>query len=56
VKNPYEADGSPPFALTDQDGTIQRFVEPVPGIDLDMYLERVVIVRHDTGRTLWHLN
>jgi hypothetical protein len=52
IRNPQEADGSPPFALTDQAGTIQRYVEPVPGIDLNPYVDQVVTVRHDTGRTL----
>jgi hypothetical protein len=52
VRNPDSKDGLPPFALTDQSGTIQRYVEPVPGIELDSYVDQVVIVRHDTGRTL----
>jgi hypothetical protein len=52
VHNPDPADGSPPYALTDQAGTIQRYVEPVPGIDLEPYVGYAVIVRHDTGRTL----
>jgi hypothetical protein len=42
----------PPFALTDRTGTIQRYVEPVPGVELDSYVDQVVVVRHDTGRTL----
>jgi hypothetical protein len=52
VKNPQLSGGLPPFALTDQAGTIQRYVEPVEGTDLDPYLGQVVVVRHDTGRTL----
>ena len=52
VHNPDSSDGSPPYALTDQAGTIQRYVEPVPGIDLEPYVGYAVIVRHDTGRTL----
>jgi hypothetical protein len=52
VRNPDTSDGSPAFALTDQSGTIQRYVEPVPGIDLESYVGYAVIVRHDTGRTL----
>jgi hypothetical protein len=52
VRNPNTSDGSPPYALTDQAGTIQRYVEPVPGIDLESYVGYAVIVRHDTGRTL----
>jgi hypothetical protein len=46
------ASGQPPYALADQSGTIQRFVEPVPEIDLAPYVGAVVSVRHDTGRTL----
>lgn len=52
VHNPHTANGSPPFALTDQYGTIQRLVEPVPGINLEPYVGQVVVVRHDTGSTL----
>ena len=52
VKNPHLSGGQPPFALADQAGTIQRYVEPVEGTDLDLYLGQVVVVRHDTGRTL----
>ncbi len=51
-KNPDPSGGTPPFVLTDQAGTIQRYVEPVPGSDLEPYVGQVVIVRHDTGRTL----
>src|SRR4051812_20364537 len=28
VENPDQTDGAPPFALADQSGTIQRYVEP----------------------------
>jgi hypothetical protein len=52
IANPDQTDGAPPFALTDQTGTIQRYVEPVPGIELAPYVGRIVIVRHDTGTTL----
>jgi hypothetical protein len=52
VANPDQTDGAPPFALTDQSGTIQRYVEPVPGVDLRSYVGQVVVVRHDTGGTL----
>ncbi len=52
VRNPNASSGLPPYALTDQAGAIQRYVEPVPGIDLDAYVNRVVTVHHDTGRTL----
>ncbi len=52
VANPDRSGGLPPFALADQSGAIQRYVEPVPGIDLRPHLGQVVVVRHDTGRTL----
>ncbi len=52
IENPDHTDGAPPFALTDQTGTIQRYVEPVPGIDLSSYIGQVVTVRSDTGTTL----
>jgi hypothetical protein len=52
VKTSDEEAGRPPYALTDQGGTIQRYVEPVPGIDLEPYVNQVVAVRHDTGETL----
>lgn len=52
VRNPDPSGALPPFALADQAGTIQRYVEPVPGIDLDSCVDQVVVVRHDTGRTL----
>lgn len=52
VENPDQTDGAPPYALADREGTIQRYVEPVPGIDLAPYVGRVISVRHDTGNTL----
>ena len=52
VENPDQTDGASPYALTDQSGTIQRYVEPVPGIDLTPHIGEVVVVRHDTGPTL----
>jgi hypothetical protein len=52
IQNPDQTDGAPPFALTDQNGTIQRYVEPVEGIDLSCHVGQVVVVRHDTGNTL----
>ena len=52
VENPDQTAGAPPFALTDQTGTIQRYVEPVPGIELAAYVGQVVVVRHDSGPTL----
>ncbi len=52
IRNPEEAGGGPKYALADQSGNIQRYVEPVPGIDLEPYVGYAVQVRHDTGRTL----
>jgi hypothetical protein len=52
IANPDQSDGTPPFALADQSGVIQRYVEPVPGIDLAAHVGQVVVVRHDTGPTL----
>ncbi|HEX2477360.1 MAG TPA: hypothetical protein VHK01_21570 [Lacipirellulaceae bacterium] len=52
IHNPDPTPGAPPFALTDQSGVIQRYVEPVPGIDLESHIDNVVVVRHDIGRTL----
>lgn len=52
IENPDQTDGAPPFALTDHTGTIQRYVEPVPGIDLSPHVGQVVTVRNDTGSTL----
>jgi hypothetical protein len=52
IENPDQTDGAPPFALTDQTGTIQRYVEPVPGIELASHVGQVVTVRNDTGATL----
>lgn len=52
IHNPDESGTNPPYALADQTGKIQRFVEPVPGIDLEPYVGYAVIVKHDTGRTL----
>jgi hypothetical protein len=52
VKTPDGSAGLPPFALADQSGTIQRYVEPVPGIDLVPYIDQIVSVRHDTGQIL----
>jgi hypothetical protein len=52
VSNPDRGGGLPPFALTDQNGIVQRYVEPVAGIDLRPYVGQVVVVRHDTGQTL----
>ena len=52
IRNPDEAGSGPKYALADQSGNIQRYVEPVPGIDLEPYVGYAVKVRHDTGRTL----
>jgi hypothetical protein len=52
VRTPEPSAALPPFALADRGGVVQRYVEPVPGIDLEPYVNQVVIVRHDTGRTL----
>ena len=52
IENPDQSDGASPYALTDQNGAVQRYVEPVPGIDLQPYLGQVVVVRHDSGPTL----
>jgi hypothetical protein len=52
IENPDQTEGTPPYALTDQTGTIQRYVEPVPGIDLAANVGQIVVVRHDTGPTL----
>ena len=52
IENHDQTDGAPPFALTDQTGTIQRYVEPVPGIELASHVGQVVTVRNDTGSTL----
>ena len=52
IENPDQTEGAPPYALTDQTGTVQRYVEPVPGIDLASHVGQVVTVRNDTGPTL----
>lgn len=52
IENPDQTDGATPFALTDQNGTVQRYVEPVPGLDLSAHLGQLVRVRDDTGLTL----
>ena len=52
VHNPDQSDGNPPYALTDRYGGIVRYVEPVPGIELDRYVGQTVGVLRDTGHTL----
>lgn len=52
VRNPDTGDGKAEFALADQYGRIQRYIEPSPGIDLSAYVGERVGVRSDTGLTL----
>ena len=52
VRNPGIEPGLPPYALADQSGAIQRYVEPTPGADLESHVGQTVRVKHDTGRTL----
>jgi hypothetical protein len=52
VRTPDDGAGLPPYALADQSGAIQRYVEPVAGIDLEPHVDQIVTVRHDTGETL----
>ena len=52
IRNPNTSDGTPEFALADQFGQVQRYVEPSPGIDLVGYVGERVTVQSDTGTTL----
>lgn len=52
ARNPNLDDGNPPFALIDRYGGVQRYVEPVPEVDLDHFIGQTVAVRRDTGGTL----
>lgn len=52
IRNPNTSDGTPAFALADQFGQVQRYVEPTPGVDLASYVGERVTVRSDTGTTL----
>ena len=53
IRNPNSAsDGTAPYAVADEFGRVQRFVEPSPGIDLASYVGERVRVRRDTGETL----
>lgn len=52
IRNPNTSDGSSEFALADQFGQVQRYVEPSPGVDLASYIGERVTVRSDTGTTL----
>jgi hypothetical protein len=52
IRNPDTSDGTPEYALADQFGQVQRYVEPTPGVDLAPYVGDRVTVRSDTGTTL----
>lgn len=52
VRNPDTSNGKADFALADEYGRIQRYVEPSPGIDLNSHVGERVGVRSDTGITL----
>lgn len=52
IRNADRSNGAPPYALADEYGRIQRYVEPSPGIDLASYVGTRVRVKQDTGKTL----
>lgn len=52
IRNPDTSNGTSEFALADQYGRVQRYVEPSPGIDLASFVGERVTVRSDTGTTL----
>jgi hypothetical protein len=52
ARNPKPKDGNPPYVLIDRYGGIQRYIEPVPQIDLEQHIGQTVSVRRDTGHTL----
>lgn len=52
IRNPDRSDGRAAFALADEFGRVQRYIEPSPGIDLADYVGERVRVAHDTGETL----
>jgi len=52
IRNPDTSGGAPGFALADEYGRVQRFVEPSPGVELASYVGQQVRIRHDTGETL----
>lgn len=52
VRNNDTSHGAPPYALLDQYGQVQRYVEPTPGVDLARHVGTRVRIRHDTGLTL----
>ena len=52
IRNPDTSDGTPEYALADQFGQVQRYVEQSNGINLAAYVGERVAVRSDTGETL----
>lgn len=52
IRNADRSNGAPPYALADEYGRVQRFVEPSPGTDLTPYIGTRVRVKQDTGKTL----
>ena len=38
IRNPDATNGTPEFALADQYGQVQRYVEPSPGVELAPYV------------------
>ncbi|WP_442482035.1 BBP7 family outer membrane beta-barrel protein [Aeoliella sp. SH292] len=52
IRNPDPSDGTSEYALADQFGRVQRYVEESPGIDLASHVGERVTVRSDTGTTL----
>ncbi|QDT67419.1 hypothetical protein MalM25_03170 [Planctomycetes bacterium MalM25] len=52
IRNPNTRNGEPPYALADQFGRVQRFVEPSPGMKLAPHVGQKVRIRHDTGDIL----
>lgn len=52
IRNPHTDNGEPEYALADQFGRVQRFVEPTGTVNLEAHIGQQVRVRHDTGKTL----
>jgi hypothetical protein len=52
ARNPNPGDGNAAYVLIDRYGGIQRYVEPVKGIDLSKHIGQTITVRRDTGGTL----
>ncbi|MCO6043880.1 BBP7 family outer membrane beta-barrel protein [Aeoliella sp. ICT_H6.2] len=52
IRNPDTSNGTSEYALADQFGRVQRYVESSPGIDLASFVGERVTVRSDTGTTL----